>query len=392
MAKNFNNRALAVSQKIYGRLLLAYPKAHREEYGPAMAQLFRDECRDAWNESQSWGVAKLWLLVLPDLVKTSITERLAALDERKSMSDKMTALFRPLTSPLTGFFTVFTVVFLLVLMTSVVVTFIIPESYASTARIKVENDQPTTGYDPYLIQTQFEIMQSQVVLDPVIDKLNLNVEWGKKYNNGETNGETLKTTKTMEILKQRMGLTPIRNTKLVSITVYSDDKKEAAQIANAIAESYRDYRIKFRAEAEAKAGEPVQKQYQQEGERIQQVQVDMVSLRQQFKIGSDVSANPSPEEKLYWEKKRNLEQLLASYRLLNAKIVIDKIVAQIPKTSMVQVIDRAEPGKAPVKPNKTVNITFGIVAGIILASIAGGIAAFIALQFRKKIGKTAATA
>ena len=118
----------------------------------------------------------------------------------------------------------------------------------------------------------------------------------------------------------------------------------------------------------------------------------MNSLRQQFKIGSDVSANPSPEEKLYWEKKRNLEQLLASHRLLNAKIVIDTIVAQIPKTSMVQVIDRAEPGKAPVKPNKTVNITFGIVAGIILASIAGGIAAFIALQFRKKIGKTAATA
>ena len=386
MAKNFNNRVLAVSQKIYGRLLLAYPKAHREEYGPAMAQLFRDECRDALNESQSWGVARLWLLVLPDLVKTSITERLAALNERKSMSDKMTALFRPLTSPLTGFFTVFTVVFLLVLMTSVVVTFIIPESYASTARIKVENDQPTTGYDPYFIQTQFEIMQSQVVLDPVIDKLNLNVEWGKKYNNGET----LKTTETMEILKQRMRLAPVRNTTLVSIMVYSDDKKEAAQIANAVAESYRDYRIKFRVEAKAKAGEPMQKQYQQEGERIQQVRADMDSLRQQFKIGSEVSANPSPEEKLYWEKKMNLEQLLASHRLLNAKIVIDTIDAQIPQTSMVQVIDRAEPGNAPVKPNKTLNITFGIFAGIILASVAGGVAVLIVLQFRKRMGKTAA--
>src|SRR5450759_5105390 len=217
MAKNFNNRALAVSQKIYGRLLLAYPKAHREEYGPAMAQLFRDECRDAWSESQGWGVAKLWLRVLPDLVKTSIIERLAALNERKSMSDKMTALIQPRTA----FLKVFVVVFLLILCASVTVTFLLPESYASTARIKVENDQPTTGYNPYFIQTQFEIMQSQVVLDPVIDKLNLNVEWGKKYNNGETNGETLKTTETMEILKQRMGLAPVRNTKLVSITVYS---------------------------------------------------------------------------------------------------------------------------------------------------------------------------
>jgi hypothetical protein len=36
-----------VSEKIYRRLLRAYPKAHRAEYGPAMAQLFRDQCRDA---------------------------------------------------------------------------------------------------------------------------------------------------------------------------------------------------------------------------------------------------------------------------------------------------------------------------------------------------------
>src|ERR1035437_5084618 len=236
MAKNFNNRALAVSQKIYGRLLLAYPKAHREEYGPAMAQLFRDECRDAWNESQSWGVARLWLLVLPDLVKTSIIERLAALNERKSMSDKMTALIQPRTA----FLKVFVVVFLLILCASVTVTFLLPESYASTARIKVENEGGIVSgmgnspaatsfvYDPYFIQTTFEIMQSQVVLSNVIATMNLNVEWGKKYNNGET----LKTTETMEILKQRMGLVPVRNTKLISITVYSDDKKEAADLAN----------------------------------------------------------------------------------------------------------------------------------------------------------------
>jgi hypothetical protein len=63
---------------------------------------FRDQGRDAWSESQAWGVAKLWLRTVPDLVNTSISERLAAFNPRKSMSDKMTALFRPLTSPLTG--------------------------------------------------------------------------------------------------------------------------------------------------------------------------------------------------------------------------------------------------------------------------------------------------
>src|ERR1019366_5810571 len=107
MSKKTNNRALAVSKKVYGWLLRAYPPAHREEYGPAMAQLFRDQGRDAWNESQGWGVTKLWLRVLPDLVKTSIIERFAALNKRKSMSDKMTALIQPRTA----FLKVFTIVF-----------------------------------------------------------------------------------------------------------------------------------------------------------------------------------------------------------------------------------------------------------------------------------------
>ena len=75
------------------------------------------------------------------------------------------------------------------------------------------------GYDPYFIQTTFEIMRSQLVLSNVIATLHLNEEWGKKY----FNGETLKTTETMEILKRRMQLAPVKNTKLISITVYSDD-------------------------------------------------------------------------------------------------------------------------------------------------------------------------
>ena len=98
------------------------------------------------------------------------------------------------------------------------------------------------GYDPYFIQTTFEIMQSELVLSNVIARINLNTEWGKKY----FNGETLKTTETMEILKQRMQLAPVKNTKLIAITVYSDDKNEAAELANAIAEAYRDYRMESR--------------------------------------------------------------------------------------------------------------------------------------------------
>src|ERR1700680_420909 len=87
--------------------------------------------------------------------------------------------------------TVILAVFLLVVITATLVTFILPESFSSTARIKIERDSPditgiTVGipmnnYDPYFIQTEFEVIQSEVVLGKVITDLNLNEEWGKKY-------------------------------------------------------------------------------------------------------------------------------------------------------------------------------------------------------------------
>src|SRR5690242_20911010 len=88
--------------------------------------------------------------------------------------------------------TVILAVFLLVVITATLVTFILPESYSSTARIRVERDQSDISplfagqqfsgfYDPYFIQTEFEVIQSQVVLGRVIQDLDLQKVWGKKY-------------------------------------------------------------------------------------------------------------------------------------------------------------------------------------------------------------------
>src|SRR5438093_987809 len=70
--------------------------------------------------------------------------------------------------------TVILAVFLLVVITATLVTFILPESYASTARIRVDKDQSdiqglaeartSSGFDPYFIQTEFEVIQSQTIL------------------------------------------------------------------------------------------------------------------------------------------------------------------------------------------------------------------------------------
>ena len=51
----------------------------------------------------------------------------------------------------------------------------------------------TVGYDPYYIQTEFEVIQSEIVLNKVIEDLDLNTLWGRKY----ANGERLKTSESL---------------------------------------------------------------------------------------------------------------------------------------------------------------------------------------------------
>ena len=144
--------------------------------------------------------------------------------------------------------TIILAVFLLVVITATLVTFILPESFSSTARIKIERDQTditgmadrggAVGYDPYFIQTEFELIQSEVILGKVIEDLDLNKEWGKKY----ANGDRLKTPETITLLKGRIDLRPVRNTSLIEIRVYSEKADEAAKIANAVAEAYKTHR------------------------------------------------------------------------------------------------------------------------------------------------------
>lgn len=410
-------------------------------------------------------------------------------------------------------------VFLITAIIATAVTFILPESYSSTCRIKVENDvsdinvggntltAQQTPYDPYFIQTTFEIMQSQLVLSNVIAKLNLNTVWGKKY----FNGETLKTTETMEILKRRMSLEPVRNTKLISITVYDDDPKEAAQLANTIAQSYSNYRFETRRETTDLGLNVLKQQYLEKSNQIQMAQSNLETLRQKLGVTLDqanssvfvpsltadqlqlihnqkidgerdykelsaqlsqlksldtqklrdvlpnivhdpdladlqtklhdseqkmatlkidystnnvevirvqslinelnqqvdnrvngilasmqsqVSAKQAALDALteavdqakekdmqesakfqpYYDAKRNLEQMRNMQELLNAKLSQTELDAAIPKTTMVQITDYAEPGKEPVKPNKTVNIVLGLIFGLIMGV---GLAFFI---------------
>jgi polysaccharide biosynthesis transport protein len=194
-------------------------------------------------------------------------------------------------------------VFLITAIVATAVTFLLPESYASTARIRIEPDSIAdisgvgshvtyAPYDPYFIQTEFEVIQDRVVLGKVVEALNLNEVWGKKY----FGGETLKTPETMEFLRRRISLMPVRNTKLIGITVYSEDKNDAARLANAIAASYRDYRLNLRRQLTLNGIKVLEDQFKSEAEQIQNIQTNVDNLRRELSINDydPNSVNPTP--------------------------------------------------------------------------------------------------
>src|SRR5687768_3654608 len=177
--------------------------------------------------------------------------------------------------------TVILAVFLLVLLTTTAVTFILPETYMSMARIEVGKDTPDVGailtpqtplqYDPYFIQTECEKIRSTKVLHEVILKLNLQNEWAKRFGT-----DTLKMGEAYKILVGQIDLRQSRNTSLIEIRAYSDDKKEAAKIANAIAEQYSIYRKDARGDLNASGIKALEAEYdtQNKAVRAAQLKVD----------------------------------------------------------------------------------------------------------------------
>jgi len=210
--------------------------------------------------------------------------------------------------------TVIIAVFLLVVITATLVTFILPESFASTARIKVERDKSDieelsgkvgyNPYDPYFIQTEFEVIQSELILGRVIDQLDLNTEWGKKYNDGQK----LKTQETLELLRGRLNLRPVRNTMLIDITVYSENPADAAKLANAIAEAYQQFRLDQGRQLGTGGLKSLELKLKEQDEKIRKAKEELTTLRTNLAISDIDAAGNAPQMLMEAEQYRKYEQ------------------------------------------------------------------------------------
>jgi len=147
-------------------------------------------------------------------------------------------------------------VFLLVVTSTTIFTLMWPKTYSSFVRVEVKKEAMHTTslfqggssqyspHDIYFMQTQFELIQSKDILYQVIEDMNLNVEWARRYGSPAP----FDTVRTFGVMERKVSVKQLRNTDLIEITAYSEDPAEAAELANKIAETYRQYRINDRQE------------------------------------------------------------------------------------------------------------------------------------------------
>ena len=67
---------VAFSISLYVLLLAAYPSGFRHEYGPHMAQVFRDCCLRSYRQAGLPGMLNLWILTLIDFIKSVLEEHI----------------------------------------------------------------------------------------------------------------------------------------------------------------------------------------------------------------------------------------------------------------------------------------------------------------------------
>ena len=228
--------------------------------------IFRDQCRDAWSQGQGWGLAGLWLRALVDLGKTSLLEHLRTLHKRESMCRRIVRAFCSFRADRrlqAAFIRVFAVVFVIALVLSALVAYLSPRLYFSTATVEAQQDPQVTLFrirrqhlgDPVTFEAQLvppevgsrrpdfmvcqpRIIESYRILTNAI--VNMHLDEKLAQQNG---GTCWSIDDTFEFLRSSISIAHTRGTSMIDISVRNPDANLSADIANAVANSYKQYRI-----------------------------------------------------------------------------------------------------------------------------------------------------
>ncbi len=214
------------------------------------------------------------------------------------------------------------VIFLLVVISTGAITFLLPKQYEATALIQVQQNadleifQSRTGgasFDPRFASTQFEIIKSQQILEPVIAKLELAKRWQERYE-----------IQSPELIRRKLNsmvtLREVRNTDLISISALSPSKEEAAELANTIAEEYQQARVREQQEWVSRSLLTLQDEVEKQRRKTEDLRQKAARIRVEFAINDLNPESSEGEMQVNEQVLLNVERDVATQRLETAAL------------------------------------------------------------------------
>ncbi len=216
---------------------------------------------------------------------------------------------------------------LLVVLTGTAYTFTLPRIYRAQARIQVRDDsldvdvferQMGGGYNPYFLRTQYEIIQSRPVLMKVIEELNLAQRWSA----GRKDGGKLSAEDAYAILSRSIRVDQYRDTTLIAINVFREDPQEAADIANRIADVYRDMRLTLKRKELRRSLDAMQQELDKQRELVNAAEQELERLRKD--LGVALLARGMRADKIRLQQ-LEADRIAARVDLLSRKARLDQL-------------------------------------------------------------------
>lgn len=207
---------------------------------------------------------------------------------------------------------------LMLFLVGLFVTLLMPERYQATCRMKVfqENQamqvfNPTAmrdSYNPYFLLTELELLRSDLILGDVVDKKNLAQVWSTAYEIEPP----MSREQAISILKGRVSIQQQRNTSNIDITVVADSREMAADLANMVARSYEQYRIRSGLENVQLGLSKLEQLLEDQNNKVIEAENELERIREElgvttFNFGVSISAET--------ERVRQLQADLMSFRV-----------------------------------------------------------------------------
>lgn len=228
-----------------------------------------------------------------------------------------------------------------VLLITVVYAKILPKTYSASATLMVRYEVNEGGKQYAInalgswVSTQIDLMQSSEVLDPVIERLDLAHD--KAFAAGFNGAEDARIPYVEKNLAKALEIVQgAQANQLIYITASAQDPVLAANIANAVADVYKEKEISWVNTPAAERAREYSKQLAELKAKVQAAQDQVTAFRQKTGITDVVTENDTETQNL-----TNLEQKLQeaqnARRNLEAQQV-DTNTADVQASNVVQTL------------------------------------------------------